>query len=167
MAAARAGSAAGGDAAISRSIVATRNDLGTLASMQNKFVRLALVRLRLSMKEFLGELPPEMGTALAAATAVCEGPPRLFVPARPGLLARGERVRISIVSTDAAPLLHTRARGQKEWLAGPARLLGRKTYEAILGPFETGLELVEYYVSAGKLTSPPEAPDGSYLITLV
>ena len=32
-------------------IVATRPDLGTLASMHNKFVRLALVRLRLARKE--------------------------------------------------------------------------------------------------------------------
>ena len=34
-----------------QSIVANRNELGQLASMHNKYVRLALYRLRLSMKE--------------------------------------------------------------------------------------------------------------------
>jgi len=42
---------------------------GQLASMQNKFVRLALERLRLSVKEFLSELPESMNTAYIAATA--------------------------------------------------------------------------------------------------
>jgi len=40
--------------------VSTRNDLGTLASMHNKYERLALFRLKASMKEFLGEVPPEV-----------------------------------------------------------------------------------------------------------
>jgi hypothetical protein len=41
-------------------IVSARNDLGTLASMHNKLVRLALVRLPASIKEILGELPIEV-----------------------------------------------------------------------------------------------------------
>ena len=44
--------------------IATRNDQGQLASMQNKFVRLSLERLRLSIKEFLDDLPEEMKIAL-------------------------------------------------------------------------------------------------------
>ena len=47
--------------------IATRNDQGQLASMQNKFVRLALERLRLSIKEFLNELPDEMNIVYIAA----------------------------------------------------------------------------------------------------
>ncbi|MGH9616528.1 MAG: hypothetical protein ACRD28_07270, partial [Acidobacteriaceae bacterium] len=43
-----------------QSAIATRNDQGQLASMQNKFVRIALERLRLSIKEFLNELPTEI-----------------------------------------------------------------------------------------------------------
>ena len=48
-------------------IVSTRNDLGQLASMHNKYERLALYRLRASMKEFLGELPPEVERSFAEA----------------------------------------------------------------------------------------------------
>src|SRR5262249_56442479 len=37
-----------------QAVIATRNDQGQLASMQNKLVRISLERLRLSIKEFLG-----------------------------------------------------------------------------------------------------------------
>jgi len=47
--------------------VATRNDLGTLASLQNKFVRLALDRLPLSMAEFLDRMPAAVESAVAGA----------------------------------------------------------------------------------------------------
>lgn len=40
-------------------VIATRNDQGQLASMQNKFVWIAIERLRLSIQEFMDELPPE------------------------------------------------------------------------------------------------------------
>ena len=148
-------------------IACTRNDLGTLASMHNKFVRLALVRLRLSIKEYLETLPPEMDRAVADATGPDEMPARLFVPTRPGLLARGDHVRISIVSTGERPVLHARGRGRAGWTSTPARLAGRKTYHAVLGPFAAGPELAEYYVSAGGRTAPPEAPRNSYLVTLI
>jgi hypothetical protein len=49
--------------------VATRNDLGMLASVHNKFVRIATFRLRASMLEFLDELPPEAEAARAASIA--------------------------------------------------------------------------------------------------
>ncbi len=143
-------------------IVATRNDLGTLASMHNKFVRLALVRLRLSMKEYLGALPPETETLLAQVTQPDEPRPRLFLPTRPSLLAAGEKVRLSAVVTVEVPAvaLHTRARGANQWSRTPARLAGRRTWEATLGPFPQCPELAEYYISAGKLVSP------RYLVTL-
>jgi hypothetical protein len=144
-------------------IVATRNDLGTLASMHNKFVRLALVRLRLSMKEYLGELPPETESLLAEVTRPDQPPPRLFLPTRPGILAGGEQVRLSAVFTTDVPsvTLHTRLRGSRQWTGTAARREGRNTWNIALGPFPAGRELAEYYVSAGDLKSP------RYFVTLV
>ena len=76
-------------------IVATRNDLGTLASMHNKFVRIALVRLRLSIQEWLGELPPETEKLMEEVTGPdVSAPVRLFLPTRPTLLGKGERVEL-------------------------------------------------------------------------
>src|SRR5262249_44289517 len=64
-----------------QAVVATRNDQGQLASMQNKLVRIALERLRLSIKEFLGALPAEMDQAYAAAvSADGANPRRIFIP---------------------------------------------------------------------------------------
>jgi hypothetical protein len=156
-------------------IVATRNDLGTLASMHNKLVRLALVRLRLSMKEFLGTLPPETEAMFHEAMRPdSEAPARLFVPTRPTMLASGETVRVMVVAPGEAPVrnvtLHVRPRGSVQWSTLPARLLGRRTYEAHLGPFHTGAALAEYYFSADvgtrKLTAPPEPATHPYLVTL-
>jgi hypothetical protein len=80
-----------------QSVIATRNDLGQLASMQNKLVRFALERLRLSIKEFLTEFPEEVNRAYAAAISpVGANPPRIFIPPRPSLLKPGESVRIFI-----------------------------------------------------------------------
>ena len=74
-------------------IVSTRNDLGQLASMHNKYERLALYRLRASMKEFLGELPPEVERAFAEPReADSKAVSRAFVPTRPTLLRKGEQV---------------------------------------------------------------------------
>ena len=157
-------------------IVATREDLGQLASMHNKFVRLALVRLRLSIQEYLGELPPETEKLLAEVTQPDpHAPARLFIPTRPGVLAKGERVRIMIVAVGPAPAsgvtLNARVRGTADWVKTPARLMGRRTYEAYLGPFGTPEPLAEYYVSAsigGKAcVAPPEAPRRPHQITLV
>jgi hypothetical protein len=134
-------------------IVATRNDLGTLASMHNKFERLALVRLRLSMKEFLGDLPTQTEEAFRQAVRPdTEAPARLFVPTRPTMLARGESVRLMLVATGEAPIgnvaLHMRARGAASWSTVAAHLLGRRTYEAHLGPLDSSPSLAEYYFSA-------------------
>jgi hypothetical protein len=159
-----------------QSIVSTRNDLGTLSSMHNKFVRLALVRLRLSLQEYLGELPPETETLFAELIRPdADAPARLFVPTRPSLLSKGEKVRITIVATGQAPIhsvqLHTRASGASQWGTAAARLMGRRTYQAMLGPFDTALPLMEYFVSAtvgpAKLVSPPEGEKKPHMITLV
>jgi len=54
-------------------IVSARDEQGQLASMHNKYERLALYRLRASMKEFLGELPPEVERVCGIATGRQEG----------------------------------------------------------------------------------------------
>jgi hypothetical protein len=157
-------------------IVATRNDLGTLASMHNKLERLALVRLRLSMKEFLGELPAETEDAFRQAMRPdVEAPARLFAPTRPTMLARGESVRLMTIVTGEAPAggvaLHVRPRGTDAWSTIPARLLGRRTYEARLGPLDFSTPLAEYYFTANvgetKLTAPPESAKQPYQLTLL
>lgn len=136
-----------------QSLVATRNDQGQLASMHNKFVRLALVRLRLSMKEYLGELPAETEQLFGQVTQPDGGAKtRIFLPTRPTLLAKDEKVRLLIVVPGGpAPhgvMLRTRLRGVTAWTETPARLLGRRTYEAILGPFAATAEFVEYSAAA-------------------
>lgn len=159
-----------------QSIVSTRNDLGTLASMHNKLVRLGLVRLRLSLQEFLGELPPETEALFAELIKPdTNAPARLFVPTRPSMLAKGEKVRIMIVAAGQAPvrsvLLHTRAAGAAQWTATPAKLMGRRTYQATLGPFDTEAPLADYFVSASvgaaRLVSPPAGEKKPHTITLV
>ena len=154
-----------------QSIVSDRNELGQLASMHNKFVRLALVRLRLSLKEYLGELPPDTEVAVPKVNQPDAGArTRLFMPTRPTLLAKGERVRITVVAPGAAPVrevtLHVRPRGG-EWTTAPAKLVGRRTYQTVLGPFTAGPELADYYVSAAGLTAPAGAPEQFYTVTLV
>ncbi len=143
-------------------IVATRNDLGTLASMQNKFVRLALVRLRLSIKEYLGQLPSEMETLFAQVSRPEETlPARIFIPTRPSILGKGEKIRLNIVSTGSGVVaLNTRVAGAGAWIRTPAKLSARKTFEATLGPFPAGAVLVEYNASAGDLVTP------TYAVTL-
>ncbi|MCE5308610.1 MAG: hypothetical protein LLG20_13305, partial [Acidobacteriales bacterium] len=152
-------------------IVATRNDLGTLASKQNKFVRLALYRLRLSIQEYLGELPPEVERAFAETVRPdAAAPARLFLPTRPTMLSKGEKVRVNIVviggADPAVVVLHTRARNSKTWDATPALLAGRRTYTATLGPFLPDAELVDYYVTAGGLSAPANAPTHLYTVTV-
>jgi len=156
-------------------IVATRNDLGQLASMHNKFVRLALYRLPLSIQEYLGEFPPEAEQLFQQVIQPDpNAPTRLFVPTRPGILKKGDRVRIMIIATGAAPVsnvtLNTRARGISGWTQTAAQLMGRRTWQATLGPFDSAQDLAEYYVAASiegtHHVAPPGAPHDSYLITM-
>jgi hypothetical protein len=148
-------------------IVSTRNDQGQLASMQNKFVRIALERLRLSIKEFLVDLPPEIDQAYkSSVSAKPVGRSRVFLPTRPSLLMAGDSTRIFVVvpgnSTVGKVQLHTRYAGGGDWSHQPARHAGRCVYEAQLGPFEGTTSMVEYYASAelgeSTLTAPDEAP---------
>ena len=141
--------------------VATRNDVGTLASLQNKFVRLALDRLPLSMAEFIDSMPTAVEQAVAAARLPdTETPPRLIVPVRPTMLAAGEKVRLlAIVPSSAAVsgvVLRTRAAGSAEWTERPFKLLGRKTWEAWLEAPAVPVPLMEYTVTAR--VARPDAP---------
>jgi hypothetical protein len=156
-------------------IVATRNDLGQLASMHNKFVRLALVRLQLSIEEYLDELPTDAQNSFKQATQPDSSlQARIFVPTRPGVLSEGECFRIMIVAPGSLPVenvsVHTHVQSASSWSHVPAKLLGRRTYEATIGPFDPATELAAYYVSASiggtEQVTPPSAPQEPYLITL-
>ena len=157
-------------------VIATRNDQGQLASMQNKFVRIALERLRLSIKEFVDELPPEMDHAYAAAIAPEAGArPRLFIPTRPSLMRPGESLRIFIVAPaleeGGAVKLHTRRQGALPWQTFTAVHAGRDVYVSQLGPFDAVDGTIEYYATAtGKpqpLSDPPQAPVNVYTMNLL
>jgi len=161
-----------------QSIVSTRNDQGQLASMQNKFVRISLERLRLSIKEFLGELPAEVNQAYESAiTATSACSTRVFMPTRPSLLAAGDAVRVFIVvpgeEAVANVLLHVRPQGRNEWSSQTAKLAGRHVYEAHLGPFEARTAIAEYYVSATIVghgvphLAPLEAPQHVYRLSVL
>ena len=161
-------------------IVSTRNDLGTLASMHNKLVRLALFRLPASIKEILGELPDKLRQAQADALRPDpDEQRRVFVPTRPTLLLQGERVQLSAVApgqTRVAELsLFTRVGGRHERVRKRMQRMGRSTYTSDLGPFDKSAQWVDYYVQAdfqpstrsGKTTAPNEAPHFTYTLTLI
>jgi hypothetical protein len=155
--------------------IATRNDQGQLASMQNKFVRLSLQRLRLSIKEFLNDLPDEMNTAYATATSATDAnQSRLFIPTRPSLLKAGESLRIFIVAPGQQNILRirllTRRQGTQVWQTSPVAHVGRSVYFAKLGPFAAPDEIIEYYTTAGEqgnLTAPPQAPMRAYTLSIL
>lgn len=158
-----------------QALAATRNDLGQLVSMQNKLVRIALERLRLSIKEFLVVLPPEMDKAYAEAiSAEGANPSRLFIPTRPSLLKPGEILRIFINALGQEENLNiqlmTRRQGTQTWNAQDAAHAGRNVYSAKLGPFQAADGAIEYYASAsGKSsthTDPPQAPTKYYILNV-
>jgi len=158
-------------------ILATRNDLGQLASMQSKYVRVALTRLRLSIKEYLGEMPAEVQTAFENATRPpASDPSRLIVPTRSTMLAGGQKIRLMAIVPGSAPvkqvLLHTRPRG-KEWTIAKATLVARRTWDVPLGPFPASYDLVEYFLSVetaasagGRIAAPAGAPARTYCVTV-
>jgi len=161
-------------------IVSTRNDQGQLASMHNKYERLALYRLRASMKEFLGELPPETERLFSQARQPdSDAAPRVFVPTRPTVLGAGDRVRVHAVLPGQGEVrtvtLLSRVAGSREWISSPMTLAGRRTYVAELEPPNAASPLLDYYVEAtcdagGEkkvLSTPPEAPGRFYTVTLV
>jgi len=161
-------------------IVSTREDQGQLASMHNKYERLALYRLRASMKEFLGELPPEVERTFAEVReADAKAATWAFVPTRPTLLRKGEHVRINVVVPGPAKVLRatilTRSQESQAWSAAPMKLVDRRTYTADLQWRESTGPLLDYYVAAEveadgvkkTITSPPEAPQRFCTVTLV
>lgn len=157
--------------------VATRNDLGMLASVHNKFVRIATFRFRASLLEFLEELPPEAEAAYAAALGPdMELPAALIVPTRPTRLAPGECATVTAVApgmleVSSVELLWRRL-GAGAWQAVSMSLVGRRTYAYELG-MQPGVETIEYKVQATfassptpmVLTAPPAGGATSYVIS--
>jgi hypothetical protein len=158
-----------------QNVLATRNDLGQLASMQNKLVRIALERLRLSIKEFLNELPPEMDRAYAEAiSAVNANSSRIFIPTRPSLLKPGESLRIFINVSGKEKVrtvkLLTRSQASQIWRAIEARHAGRNVYAVNLGPFTAEDGIIEYYATAvgeSEHRDPPHAPSNVYALNIL
>jgi len=162
-------------------VIATRNDQGQLASMQNKFVRIALERLRLSLQEFIGDLTPEIQSAYATAISPdTDSRPRIFLPTRPSILKAGDSLRLFIVAPGVTPPHHnqpaivkllTRPQGVAQWNSIPATLAGRNVYFAQLGPFTTSDNIVEYHAAATAgfvlLTDPPDSPTNTYFVNIL
>ncbi len=156
---------------------ATRSDLGTLASIHNKFVRIATFRMRASLLEFMDELPPEVEAAYAAAVAPdTDLPALLFVPTRPTRLAPGETVQITAVAPGALEVtsvdLLWRELGAGAWQSLPLALAGRRTYTVEFRmPFTH--EAIEYKVAATfaaapapvVLYAPPAGGAAAYVIS--
>ena len=160
--------------------VSERNELGTLASMHNKYERLALFRLRASMKEHLGELPSEVESLFQEVRrSDPDAAPWVFIPTRPSLLARGETVRVIAVAPGgrhvAGVTFFTRTGGSETWHPEPMDLVGRRTFVSELGPALSPGPLIDYYVEAefvghqGRVrsTAPLEAPERFYVATVV
>lgn len=162
-------------------IPSTRGDLGTIASMHNKYERLALFRLPASMKEYLLDLPAEVpNAAQQALKADAKARPRVFIPTRPSVLARGERVQVLAVAVGGAaaatPLLAVRNSYQGGWAEIPMTHLGRRTFAADLAVDDTAGPFLDYYVQA-KFSSktgeqhetrdPVEAPARFYTATVL
>ena len=147
--------------------------------MHNKYERLALYRLRASMKEFLGELPPEVERAFAESRRPDDkAATRAFVPTRPTVLRQGEHVRITVVVPGPAKVvratLFTRAQETQVWSSAPMKLVQRRTYTAEVQWRESTSPLLDYYVAAEVeadgarklVTSPLEAPQRYHTVTL-
>jgi hypothetical protein len=160
-------------------IVSNRNDIGALASLHNKYERLALFRLRMSMKEFLGELPPETEKLLVEVRRPDpNAAQRVFIPTRPTLLRAGERVRVLAVAPGRGKVprvsLYVRMSGSEQWSQRPMTLAGRRTFVGELTHAESASPLLDYYAEAefqsggvsSVATAPLEAPTRFYTVTL-
>jgi len=161
-------------------IVTERNEQGALASIHNKYERLALFRLRLSMKEYLGELPAEVETHFHEVRRQdATARPRLFIPTRPSALAPGEKVRIFAVAPGGESTLRVklflRGAAWGKWQSFPMEPAGRRTYVKEIEASPADMPLIEYYVEAEfsapggsrLLTAPAGAPQKSYAMTLL
>lgn len=158
--------------------VATRSDLGMLASVHNKFVRIATFRFMASLLEFLEKLPEEAEVAYHAALAAdTELPALLLVPTRPTRLACGDAATITAIAPGvhdvAVVTLWWRSLDQPDWQALRMNNVGRRTYAADLAMPHRAAWGIEYYVEAEfasapapiRLTAPPSAPAQGYLVT--
>jgi hypothetical protein len=161
-----------------QSIISTRDEQGQLASMQNKFVRIALDRLRLSIGEFIGEFPEELDRGyIRAIAADVTAPSRVFIPTRPSILKAGEIVRLFIAAPSNGNIqtvkLYTLVDGNASWNVQSAMHAGRNVFEATIGPFPIANKIVSYYVSAtilgenGQHTAPLEAPNSVYTLNII
>jgi hypothetical protein len=161
-------------------MVSERNEQGALASVHNKFERLALFRLRLSMKEFLGKLPPDVEELFHEVRKIDAATrPRVFVPTRPSALAPGEKVRIFAVAPggNSRPRLRLFLRrvAEGKWQSFPMQLAGRRTFVKEIEASEADSPLLEYYAEATfigpdghrQLTAPAGAPRQTYSVTLL
>ena len=118
--------------------------IGALASMHNKYERLALFRLRLSMKEFLGELPPETEKLWDEVRRPDpNAAQRVFIPTRPTLLRAGERVRVFAVAPGRGKVsrvsLYFRTSGSEKWNQRSMTLVGRRTFVGELAEWRISL----------------------------
>ncbi|HXH49652.1 MAG TPA: hypothetical protein VNM47_09920 [Terriglobia bacterium] len=165
---------------IYQQMVGERNEQGALASVHNKFERLALFRLRLSMKEFLGRLPADVEKQFQDVRRKdASARPRVFVPTRPSALAPGEKVRIFAVAPggDYAPRLklYVRRADSEGWQSFPMELAGRRTFVKEIEASKGDSPLLEYYVEAAfdgvegahQLTAPAGARNYCYSITVL
>jgi len=161
-------------------IVSTRNDQGQLASMHNKYERLAFYRLTASLKEFLGVLPPEIEHTLADLSGPnLTAAARVFVPTRTTMLRQAERVRIYTVVPGPCEVrnvsLFTRSNDGRGWSASVMRLVQRRTFVGEIQGRELPGPLLDYYVAAEVLvsgvrksvTAPLEAPRRHYTVTSI
>jgi hypothetical protein len=155
--------------------IATRNDLGMLASIHNKFVRIAAFRFQASLLEFLDELPPEAEAARLAAVSPDTGlDASVIVPTRPTRLATGESVVITAIAPGTREVtdivLRSRAIGNAAWSQAHMKHVGRRTYATtLISPSDTRMG-VEYVVQATFTGTPTPviitAPvQGTYLVT--
>jgi hypothetical protein len=143
--------------------------------MQNKFVRIALDRLPLSMAEFLDSMPAEVEAAVKDARKPdTETPARVIVPVRPTMLGKGEKVRILAVIPGPGVVgpVHFRLRpagaGQTgQWTELKSKQLGRRTWEAWLELPAAAGAVIEYEVAASVSGKPVRAPaQGVYRLTV-
>lgn len=161
-------------------VPSTRGDLGTIASIHNKYERLALFRLSASMKEYLRGLPAQVEAAAQEALKPdAQARMRIFIPTRPTVLVRGERVQINAVAVGGglkgAPELFTRNSPGGRWSAAPMIHAGRRTFVAELTSEGAQGSFVDYYVrvalgwsaSTKESFDPVDGPDHFYTLTLV
>ena len=133
--------------------VATRNDLGMLASIHNKFVRIATFRLKASILEFIDEIPPDAQQALDTAVAPdTDNIASLIVPTRPTRLRPGQSIRISAIAPGTAELthiaIHYRGIGAPGWQSIAMTHIGRRTWGADLTMPIDFADGIEYHIRA-------------------